>query len=115
MEATVLTPELEELLRLKNDCWYFSQKCVWTRDEADKWMPIKKYPDKEYLHTIMNLMVREQILAIVKHGGGRVVVPTLAIRGLGERDSLCIEETDEGIVLRYALDGELLEAKPEAG
>ena len=55
------------------------------------------------------------ILAIVKHGGGRVVVPTLAIRGLGERDSLCIEETDEGIVLRYALDGELLEAKPEAG
>ena len=55
------------------------------------------------------------ILAIVKHGGGRVVVPALAIRGLGERDSLCIEETDEGIVLRYALDGELREGKPEAG
>jgi hypothetical protein len=58
-------------------------------------------------------LLESAIMALVKHGGGRIVVPAIAVRGLGPRDSLCIEVTDEGIVLRYALDGELYEGKPE--
>jgi hypothetical protein len=89
MTETVLDPKLEELLRLKNDPWHFAQTCVWTRDEADKWAPIKKYPNKDYLHLIVQLMHREPLLALVKH---RRMIITWSACVVGLHDALFNEE-----------------------
>ena len=68
MPGTVLSPELEALLRIRNDCWYFAEQAVFTLDEADKVQPVKRYPvHLEYLKAIVDLMVHERMLALVKH------------------------------------------------
>jgi hypothetical protein len=103
MTETVLEPALEELLRIKNDVWYFSQKCVWTRDEADKWEPIKKYPDKDYLKLIMTLMDRETLLALVKH---RRMIITWTACIVGLHTALFQEERRVGFVSKKEEDSD---------
>jgi len=102
-EGTVLAPELEELLRLRNDCWYFAQKCVWTRDEVDKWSPIKKYPDWEYLHLLMVLMGKESLLALVKH---RRMLVTWTACVVGTHDAMFNEERRIGYVSKKEEDSD---------
>jgi len=64
----ILTPEIERLMRVRNHPWAFAETCVFTLDEADKYHPIKPYPtDKEYLKWIVERILREPLVAFVKH------------------------------------------------
>lgn len=56
------------LLRYRRDPLFFLERCVKTKDQADKITPIKDFPvHKEYLRFIVPLIWEEPLLAVVKH------------------------------------------------
>lgn len=69
--APVVLPSPVKLLsRYRSSCWDFAQSCVWTLDETDKNIPVKKYPTVEthpHLPHVMRNMVEETLYGIVKH------------------------------------------------
>ena len=79
-----LPPEIEWIYSLRSSPWKFLSTCVWTRDEADKENPIKKFitdsdPYIEPLEYIAKRIVEERILAIVKHRRMRMTWTCCAI------------------------------------
>lgn len=48
-----------------NDPWQWILDCCWTMDEADEGK-IKQFPDKEYLKHIVDVWLRENLLAVPK-------------------------------------------------
>lgn len=66
-ELGVLSPVIEQMLRLQQDHWFFFGY-VKTLDQADKYDPVKKYPvEKEYLKWLSQKIVDEPLVSIVKH------------------------------------------------
>jgi hypothetical protein len=55
----------EDMKRWATDPWEFIKECCWTIDEADGGK-IKQFPDKEYLHHVCIVWMRENLLAIPK-------------------------------------------------
>ena len=65
---STISPDIEQLSRYRHSHWDFLSDCVNTLDQADKYIPIKKYPsEKEYLHYISDQIVEESLLALVKN------------------------------------------------
>lgn len=50
-------------LRYKNDPWAFLTECVYTMDQVSKDEPIRKFPDKEYLHCFVKLWKSYPLIA----------------------------------------------------
>ena len=64
------------ILRYRRDPCYFIERCVKTQDQADLDMPVKRFPlqsgqgpeiDKDYLRYIITEIIKEPLLAVVKH------------------------------------------------
>lgn len=67
-----LPPSAQKILAYRQSAWRFASEAVYTLDQVDKTNPTKKYPtdDSEkapYLKYIMEQIVNERLLAIVKH------------------------------------------------
>jgi hypothetical protein len=63
----VMDEATERMIRVRRDVWQFLRTCVWTMDQADTLEPIKQYPDRPYLRVMAEMIVKEPLLAIVKH------------------------------------------------
>lgn len=65
--ATDTTAILDRIVKIRNDPWYFLSECVYTKDEVDPMMPIKKFPShRPYLKLYTRLWQRERLLAVPK-------------------------------------------------
>ncbi len=71
MSLDALPFEVKAIRRYRASCLDFMRECVWTQDQVDKKNPVKQYPLNEgwakYLEFIIEHMVKECLLAIVKH------------------------------------------------
>jgi len=81
------------ILDYRGNCWKFMSECVWTQDQVDKSNPVKKYPDDDspkgpYLKYMVNKMVIEQLLAVVKN---RRMIQTWSMCGVGIWDAMFFE------------------------
>jgi hypothetical protein len=87
LEIEPLTPATELMLRNRRSVWHFLTTCCYTLDEADRWNPIKKFPDdKEYLKPLVEMVERDPLTAIVKHR--RMIVSWAIAGGLGLWDAM---------------------------
>ena len=66
-----LSPREEQELKIllefehwRQNPWHFIRDCLWTIDEADK--KEKKFPDKPYLEYLVEVWLRESLLAVPK-------------------------------------------------
>jgi len=59
--------QLEFFNSIRSDSWEFAKHCVFTKDEADLKIPIKKFPSElEYLKLFFKVWQRERLLAVPK-------------------------------------------------
>src|SRR5947208_2645125 len=65
-----LDPVVESLLKIRDSAWHFSQTCVNTLDEADRYHPIKPFPAgeaKPHVKFLIDQMQYVRLLALIKH------------------------------------------------
>lgn len=102
------------ILRYRQDPLFFLQRCVKTKDQADKSEPIKRFPlqagkgpeqDKEYLRYIIPMIWREPLLAIVKH---RRMILTWTMCSLWLADAMFFEGRFNALVSKKEEDSDEL-------
>lgn len=102
------------ILRYRQDPLFFIERCVKTRDQADKLNPVKRFPlqsgggpdiDKDYLRYVMPQIVNEPLLAIVKH---RRMILTWAMCAIWVWDALFHEGRFLGLVSKKEEDSDEL-------
>jgi len=62
-----LPPEAEALNTYRNSLASFAEDCAWTIDQTDRYNPIKKWHNEDYLVYLLNYMKDEFLAAVVKH------------------------------------------------
>lgn len=54
---------IQNYMRYKKDAWAFLTECVYTMDQVKKDEPIRRFPDKEYLHSFVKLWQKYPLIA----------------------------------------------------
>lgn len=102
------------ILRYRTDPAFFLERCIKTKDEADKIMPIKRFPlqtgsgdetDKAYLRYIIPYIWNEPLVAIVKH---RRMIITLLMCALWLCDAMFREARFNALVSKKEEDSDEL-------
>ena len=97
--------EIAFVHRYRNDHWAFLTECVWTQDQTDKRVPIKQYPNRDYLKVASDIMVKEYLLALVKH---RRMVITWTACGLSLWEAMFFEGVNVTLMSKKEEDSDML-------
>lgn len=98
-------PELMPVYRYRSNPWAFLTECCWTQDQTDKRNPIKQYPNRDYLRVISEMMIREYLLALVKH---RRMVITWTACGLSLWENMFFEGVNITLMSKKEADSDTL-------
>jgi len=104
-----LSPAARAIYKYRNSCWDFFCDCVFTLDQADKEAPVKKYPagpgfsQSEYLQYLINKIVDEHLLALVKH---RRMIATWTACGICLWDAMFFEGRLNAIISKKETDSD---------